>query len=329
MSEINKDFWRNVKNKIIGGVYSACYLNNFADNDIMNIMNALITDCGIITAEYDIKNILLHDSFLGTSDRFSILFYNRNVSPLAAIVNKIIYSQLTWPSAEYKTEIINIIFETLDEKTNGVLNEYLKPLANPAEKMPEGKPSELISALYGLVKFIMNNDKMKDISIIIEEVLNSPNVNKPVTNMLIGIVVGYNNMYKHQPFFKNRDTLDILLQNYLEYLYGEFNRIPIGSITVNKDNKKHLIYRFMHPQNMPVPAGWWAENLIPSDLNELAKLKIVSYIEDEHGFRYRSAIDYAYQIYGSALKVEDANNLNETDKKIVKIGNNNARGFYF
>jgi len=310
------NFWRNFKNKIVGGAYSACYLNNGPIEDINNIMISLTNNCGIITNEYKINNQLLHDAFLGTSNRFNILFYDKDVSPISIIVYKIVYMKLQWSDANYKSEIINIIFDSVDDETKEQLNLYLAPLTNPEIELPKEAPSELISALYGLVKFLMVKEPMKDISIIIEEVINSQFVNKTVTNILIGFVMGYTEIYKHQPFFKDRNHVDEYLKNYIKYLHGEFSRIPLGKIKIAGNN----VTRFMHLPNSPAPNGWWSLNYLDESINGLATLNIVSYIEDENGSRYRSAVDFSAELLGSKLIKNDIDAIMAIDKNIVDHG---------
>jgi hypothetical protein len=311
--------WKHAKDRVIGGTYAACHLNTAPVNDAISFMTSIANNCGIIVKEYPIKNQLVHAAFIGSSNRYNLIVASEETAVLAEIVNKIIYNKLAWPSAAFKTDIIDIIFSVLSPDMKTELDIYMRPLADPTADKPTESPSEIIAGLYGLVKFLVIKDDIpKDISVNITDIINEKFVNKELTNVLIGITVGYSGIFKHQPYFQHREKVDLCLKLYIKYLSGEFNRISIGSMIFVLGDTQYPVVRYMHSPNMPGLGGWWGENFLPQELSQLAKLKRVSYIEDENGDRYRTALEFAQHLYGTALK--DTANINAADLSIINAG---------
>jgi hypothetical protein len=313
--------WSDVKNKIIGLIYAASFLNQGPVEEIMNFILQIVNDCGYIYKPIEVKNKLLYAIIAGTSPRYKFIIKDKTELYISALVNKIVYSNLNWrEEKKYKEEILDAIFTNMSDDTKENLTDYVGYLSDSEMVIPESPPTDLIATLHGIIKLLNSDDqsKSKSISLIVDEIVNFKHVNKVLTNAIIGAIIGYTDLYEHQPFFQERDKVDKMIRFYLKYLSGENNRILLGSFIFEKDSQQIMVRRFMHPQNMPTPAGPWHENELPSELNQLAKLKRVSYVEDPLGFRFQHLLAFAKRFYSGEVKNPDK--IISVDKEVIAVG---------
>lgn len=317
------------KNKIIGLIYNICILYTKPFHDLMAVLTSITCDCGVIGTAYKTTlskntNYLIRGMAIGTHPKYDL--YIQHVAPgnnnslyLAELINKIVYDAGKWPEKEYKESIISYIYG-IDENIH--VREILSALlTNQPYNLADLETAHVVGGLYCLIKFL-TNPKDLDISVLLAESLeclpaefiakidmieNEMGINhlqtyKFIATGLIGVSVGYQDIYKHQPYFHERNSIDICLKLYFIYLAGEKKKTWIGYKTIGTNKA----IRYMHPPKEPHPIGIWAENS-----NPLAKYGVVSYVEYD-GHRYANLADIPADV--------DKTILAEVDKKFIEYG---------
>jgi hypothetical protein len=276
-------------NSIIGLVYTISVYKQGMIPDIINVLASLVHECGIIGETYK-KTLAQNPNFIfrsvaaATHPNYENLKTQLGLSPacqyLGTVINKIIYSTNKWPSDVFKKSIIPFIFDT-DE--NLIIRKTLQSIIqkNPVDLSNIDKEIQcIVYGLLALTKFLTDSSTALDLSNSLESARaleGSPGditEHRFIASALIGATAGFKAIYKHIPFFKDRDVIDQALKLYLTYLSGERRRVKMGQVILEKGPA----IRWLHPPNQPSPGGFWANN-------PMAHLKCVSYIEYQ-GKRY-------------------------------------------
>lgn len=264
---------------IRGCVFVACVEHGDAIYDMILLMAALASECGVVSDTYrqNLKQITSNsdtDPDLLRAVVAGLLPPGHANYATAAVVaaeenvgHCLILTELVmalaavkapaWPAPERRAAILGAVAAAVHAVSAGVVPALYCLLAGhePAAMGVVVRPASLqfVGGLYGLLKFAMSTQPA---STAMAVAFGAPGVSRTLASCLIGAAVGYDAVYTATPYFKHSAEVTRATEVFTGMVHGLATRAALGTVKVGEARA----VRWLHPRGEPAPAGLYARS---------------------------------------------------------------------